>query len=126
MRQVLLTGALVALLFWTASGQFVYRAAVGAGIHPKFGINAGEIPSGTKTGVAFTGFPDFWLQGLLPLDQYGDIAVGLDVGYSSHAFITKPGDDEMATDSNTFTQHYRFIGIAPTFYLNVLGVGFNV
>ncbi|MEN3027407.1 MAG: hypothetical protein ABDH31_06885, partial [Chlorobiota bacterium] len=26
----------------------------------------------------------------------------------------------------TFTQHYRFIGIAPTFYLNVLGVGFNV
>ena len=117
---VLVTGSM------SLPAQFIYRFAAGLGVHPKFGINAGEIPTGTKTGVAFTGVPDIWAQGILPLDRYGEITVGLDIGYSSHAFITKPGDADTTTDANTFVQHYRYLGIAPTFYLNVLGLGLNI
>lgn len=126
MVRIALVALLSSFIVTGASAQFVYRAAIGAGVHPKFGINAGEIPSGTKTGVAFTGVPDLWAQGVLPLDKYGEIAVGLDIGYMSHAFITKPGDADTTHEGNTFTQHYRYLGIAPTFYLNVLGLGLNV
>lgn len=121
-------GLMLIFLASTLSGsaQFIYRFAAGAGIHPKFGINAGELPTGTKTGVAFTGIPDIWAQGILPLDRYGEIALGLDLGYTTHAFITKPGDADTTTENNTFTQHYRYLGIAPTFYLNVLGLGLNI
>ncbi|MCS6965723.1 MAG: hypothetical protein NZ473_03005 [Candidatus Kapabacteria bacterium] len=125
-RLLLLEAGLLLVLAPVVSAQFIYRFAAGAGVHPKFGINAGEIPSGTKTGVAFTGIPDIWAQGILPLDRYGEICVGLDIGYSSHAFITKPGDADTTHEGNTFTQHYRYLGIAPTFYLNVLGLGVNV
>jgi len=121
---------LLGLVLWgastVASAQFIYRFAVGAGIHPRFGINAGEIPQGTKTGVAFTGVPDLWVQGVLPLDRYGEICAGLDIGYSSLAFVTKPGDAETTNEGNTFKQHYRYIAFAPTFYLNVLGLGFTI
>lgn len=126
MIRAVFLGLLTPFIVTGVSAQFVYRAAVGAGVHPKFGINAGEIPSGTKTGVAFTGVPDIWAQGVLPLGRGGDIAVGLDIGYTSHAFITKPGDADTTNEGNTFAQHYRYVGIAPTFYLNVLGLGFNI
>jgi hypothetical protein len=124
-RCFLIVGLLVAATA-AAPAQFVYRFAAGVGIHPKFGINAGEIPSGTKTGVAFTGIPDIWAQGVLPLDRYGEICAALDVGYASHAFVTKPGDADTTNEGNTFVQRYRYLSIAPTFYLNVLGLGLNI
>ncbi len=126
MGRTVLFSAIALLVVTRASAQFIYRFAAGAGVHPKFGINAGEIPPGTKTGVGFTGVPDIWAQGILPLDRYGEISVGLDIGYTSHAFITKPGDADTTHEGNTFTQHYRYLGIAPMFYLNVLGLGLNI
>jgi hypothetical protein len=106
--------------------QFIYKVALGVGVHPKFGINAGEIPQGVKTDVAFTGVPDIWLQGVLPLDRYGDITARLDIGYMSHAFGTKTGDPDSLNDRTTFTQHYRYVGIVPSLSLSVLNLGLGI
>jgi hypothetical protein len=117
---------LVSMVAVPLPAQFIYKVALGVGVHPKFGINAGEIPQGVKTDVAFTGVPDIWLQGVLPLDRYGDITARLDIGYMSHAFGTKTGNSDSLNDRRTFTQHYRYIGIVPSLSLSVLNLGLGI
>ncbi len=108
---------------YSTYAQNIYPLALGPFITLKGGVNAGTIPTGTKTDFAFNGIPDFGATLYIPFSDSSNIGAAVDLGYSTYAIRSKPNDN--ATDNNTFDYKYNYLSLSPTLSANVFTLGFN-
>lgn len=119
MKRVLLLLVLVGMVV-TAQAQR-QQVFVGPSILAKAGVNAGEIPTGLKTGVSINSLPDLGVTLKFMFSKESSIGLIADLEYSTYSFQTKP--NEGATDNNTFISQAQYISIAPSLYLSGLTMG---
>lgn len=100
-----------------------YPMAIGPYLMLNASVNAGSIPSGEKTGVAFNGTPDFGAEFYMPFTKLLPIGATLDVGYQTYALVSKPNSG--SSDDNTFTTKYHYFAISPSFVASIVSLGFT-
>lgn len=100
-----------------------YHLAVGPYLMLKAGVNAGTIPDGTKTGVAFNGIPDLGAVVYIPFSKEHLLGMPLGIGYHTYAYQSKPNSG--STDDNTFVTKVHYLAISPNVQLQAFVVGFT-
>lgn len=100
--------------------QPAYGIYGGLHVAMRAGINT-NVPNGTKTDVDFASTPDYGLSVLIPFNRTASLGLGLDVGYTNYAYISKP--ESGATDNNSIRCQYSYFNIFPHFYLSGFVIG---
>ncbi len=119
MKRVLL----VLMLMGCAVHAHAQRQQVFAGpsILAKAGVNAGDIPTGTKTGVNFNSLPDLGVTLKFMFSKETSIGFVADLEYASYSYQMKL--NEGASDNNTLITQAQYISFAPSLYLSGLTLG---
>lgn len=104
----------------------IFPMSVGAYIGGRACVNAGEIPTGTKTGLSMNGVPDFGATFYVPFTTTGSSNIGFNLafGYTSLTVVSKP--ESGVTDGTTLVPKLSYFAITPTFYLKGISVGVNI
>lgn len=104
----------------TKVSQEAYGLYAGLNVAMRAGVNT-NVPTGTKTDVDFASSPDYGLSILIPFNRTASLGLGLDVGYTNYAYISKP--ESGATDNNSIRCQYTYFNIFPHFYLSGFVIG---
>jgi len=99
---------------------------VGPGILFKGGLNAGDIPEGSKTTANINFVPD--INGTLKYIFAKESGVGLlfDLGYNTASYRMRPENEQIANDNNTYIYKVGFVMFAPSLYLSGFTLGAGV
>jgi hypothetical protein len=99
----------------------------GAYVSGKVGLNT-KVADGFKSDVSFNSVPDFGATVLLAFGKRNNIGIGLDLGYSTDSYISKPDDfiRNGPTDLNTIKEQYHYLGLFPHLYFSGFVVGVNI
>jgi len=97
-----------------------YPMSVGPEIGFKAGINAAEVPDGTKNGVSLAKSPDFGLQFYMPFQGQNYMGLLANIGYYNFPY-------KFTYESTSFELKYNtsYIGLGADFYVSGFTVGIN-
>ncbi|HRP01214.1 MAG TPA: hypothetical protein PLE30_01055 [Candidatus Kapabacteria bacterium] len=118
------TMILVALLFSSVLATFSqsnYPLAVGVEVGYKAGINAADVPTGTKNAVGFANTPDIGLQLYIPFKGQDNMGVLANLGYYTFPYnFTFEGVSGADAKYNA-----SYIGLGADFFVSNFTVGVN-
>lgn len=116
---------IVASLFIVATTASAVEVSVGPTLAAKGTVNTVAPGTGLKTGFAFNSMPDIGLTTRLMFARDMSLGLALDVELTGYGYLTRPEDEDFATDANTIIARHSYLTIAPSFYLGglMLGVG---
>jgi len=94
--------------------------SVGLEIGYKAGINAAEVPEGTKNGVSFASMPDFGVQFYMPFQGQNYMGLLANIGYYTFPYKFTFENTNAELKYNT-----SYIGLGADFYVSGFTVGVN-
>lgn len=89
----------------------------------KGGVNAGNIPEGSKTGVNVHFLPDIGLTLKYMFSKSSAVGAVLDVEYATYSFRMRPESESAANDNNTLIFQPSYFSLAPSLYLSGVTIG---
>lgn len=119
-RIVLVIAALGVVASVGASAQ---NMSIGPSLLWKGGLNAGNIPEGTKTAVNINLIPDVAATFRILLNRDRTLGFTLDAGYAQYTYRMRPENEQLVTDQNTIIYKHTFFNLAPMFYFAGFQVG---
>lgn len=120
--------ALISLTFLMLSNYILsqdfestnHPMSIGIEIGYKAGINAAEVPDGTKNGVSFASSPDFGAQFYMPFQGQNYMGILANIGYYNFPYkFTFEGN------SSEVKYNAAYIGLGADFYVSGFTVGVN-
>lgn len=120
MKKVLLYFVFSLILVNFSYAQSNYPISIGIELGYKAGINAADVPQGTKNGVSFADLPDFGLQGYLPFQGDNNMGVLGNLGY-----YTFPYKFTFEGNNSEIKYNFRYIAFGLDFYLSGFTIGLN-
>lgn len=93
---------------------------IGLEIGYKAGINAAEVPEGTKNALGFANMPDFGLQFYMPFQGQNYMGLLANIGY-----YTFPYNLSLEGISPETEYNFSYIGLGADFYVSGFTVGLN-
>lgn len=116
---------IVASLFIVATTASAVEVSLGPTIAAKGTVNTVAPGTGLKTGFAFNSMPDIGLTTRMMFARDMSLGLALDVELTGYGYLTRPENEDLATDANTIIARHSYLTIAPSFYLGglMLGVG---
>lgn len=121
MKRTLLLIAILGSVVTT--GVQAQKFAIGPSLLWKAGVNSGNIPDGSKTGVNFNAIPDLAATFRILLNKSESIGFTLDAGYAQYTYRMRPESESIANDDNTIISKHTFFNLAPMFYLSGFQIG---
>ncbi|MFC2131465.1 hypothetical protein ACFLSQ_08520 [Bacteroidota bacterium] len=95
-----------------------YPISVGPFIGLKGGVNAADIPWGSKNGFAFNTMPEIGVTGYLPFVEDAFFGGAVDLAYSTSGFLMKYGELK-------HTHQYNYFNFSPYLYASGFTLGLN-
>lgn len=94
--------------------------SIGLEIGYKAGINAAEVPEGTKNGVSFANTPDFGVQFYMPFQGQNYMGLLANIGYYTFPY-------KFTIENSSFESKYNtsYVGLGADFYVSGFTVGVN-
>lgn len=116
---------IVASLFIVATTASAVEVSLGPTLAAKGTVNTVAPGTGLKTGFAFNSMPDIGLTTRMMFARDMSLGLALDVELTGYGYLTRPENEDLATDANTIIARHSYLTIAPSFYLGglMLGVG---
>lgn len=121
MKRTLLVVAILGSML--ATGMQAQKMAIGPSLLWKGGVNAGNIPTGFKTGANINLIPDVAATFRILLNKDESIGFTADAGYAQYTYRTRPESESVANDDNTIISKHTFFNIAPMFYISGFQIG---
>jgi hypothetical protein len=100
-----------------------YELSLGAFLAAKAGVNT-TVAQDYKTDVNINPLPDIGISIIAPFEANDRFGAGLDIGYTTYSYITKPYSG--VTVTNTIIERYSYVNLFPHFNLYGVVVGVNV
>lgn len=116
---------IIAALVFAVSAASAVEVSLGPTLAAKGTVNTVAPGTGLKTGFAFNSMPDIGLTTRMMFARNMSLGLALDVELTGYGYLTRPENEDMATDANTIIARHSYLTIAPSFYLGglILGVG---
>ena len=122
MKKALLLLAILAAVATTAEAQRK-QIYLGPSLLFKGGVNAGNIPEGTKTGFDFHAMPDIGVTFKYMFSKTSAMGATLDLEYATQSFRMRPESEAAANDNNTIIYQPSYFSIAPNVFLSGVTLG---
>lgn len=121
MKRILLVIAILGSML--ATGMQAQKMAIGPSLLWKGGVNSGDIPEGSKTGVNINLIPDVAATFRILLNRDETIGFTADLGYAQYTYRMRPESESVANDDNTLIFKHTYFNIAPMFYISGFQIG---
>lgn len=122
MKKVLILLAVLVAVVANAEAQ-KKQIFLGPSMLFKAGVNAGNIPDGSKTAMNFHAMPDLGLTFKYLFSKSSSVGAVLDVEYATYSFRMRPESESAANDNNTVIFQPSYISFAPSIFLSGVTLG---
>ena len=119
-RAIIIISVIIGLLpIFNNNSYANYPISVGPYLGIKGGVNAADVPNGTYNGFAFCNLPEIGISSYFPFVDKSSFGGGLNLAYSTDAFLTEINDTKT-------TYQFNYFKLSPHLYASGFILGLNI